>query len=126
MQLEPPDVFGAKAVGNNKGPFPKIYLEDNYGEWLAKIEENHYVIRKEFFNKWSGEYNGKTRTWADVATKLKDDSVMCSVGDDNIVTLKAKGVLAFVIKKSSDQNLSSVYGFWVLKTPKSGFYIRIR
>ena len=127
MQPNPPEVFAACAVGNKTGPYPKVYLNDNYDAWLSKIEENHYVIRKEYFNNWSGEYSGVVRTWADVATKLRSDAVMCEVADNNSVKLLTRGVLAFVIKKSADKNLNGVYGFWVMKVPqKKGFAISVR
>ena len=126
MQLNPPEVFAAQAVGNKTGPYPKVYLNDNYDAWLAKIEENHYVIRKEYFNNWSGEYSGVVRTWADVATKLRSDDAMCEVAVDDSVRLKASGVLAFVMKKSTDKNLGSVYGFWVMKVPQKGFKVIVR
>lgn len=126
MQPNPPEVFAACAVGNKTGPYPKVYLNDNYDAWLAKIEENHYVIRKEDFNNWSGEYSGVVRTWADVATKLRSDAVMCAVADDDSVRLKTRGVLAFVIKKSIDRNLNSVYGFWVMKVPQKALLYSVR
>ena len=129
MPLAVPDVFGAQAIGNIPGNvYPKVYLKGNYEDWLAKMEENHYVVRKDKFNTWSGEYSGKTRTWEHVATMMKSDNEMCTVDADNKVTLNqgVRGVLAFVLKKSTDGSISSLYGFWVLKTPEKGLKVIVR
>jgi hypothetical protein len=35
-------------------------------------------------------------------------------------------VLAFVLKKSNDGSISSLYGFWVLKVPEKGLKVIVR
>jgi hypothetical protein len=133
MPLAVPDVFGAQAIGNKTGDvYPKVYLKGNYEDWLAKMEENHYVVRKEKFNVWEGEYTvGNTtykRKWAKVAEMMKYDKEMCTVDADNKVTLKRakRSVLAFVLKRSNDGQVSSLYGFWVLKVPEKGLKVIVR
>lgn len=129
MPLAVPDVFAAQAVGNKTGDvYPKVYLKGNYEDWLAKMEENHYVVRKDQFNTWSGEYNSVKRTWEHVATMMKYDEEMCTVDADNKVTLNqgVRGVLAFVLKRSNDGSISSLYGFWVLKVPEKGLKVIVR
>ena len=133
MPLAVPDVFAAQAVGNKaEGVYPRVYLQGNYEEWLAKMEETHYVVRKEKFNTWSGEIvdGDKThvRKWAHVAMMMESDNEMCTVVD-NKVTLNqgVRGVLAFVLKRSTDDNvLKSLYGFWVLKVPEKGLKVIVR
>ena len=134
MPLAVPDVFGAQAVGNKTGGvYPRVYLKGNYEEWLAKMEETHYVVRKEKFNTWSGEFvDGDTthvRKWAHVAEMIMWDQEMCTVDADNKVTLNqgVRGVLAFVLKRSKDDNVfKSLYGFWVLKVPEKGLKVIVR
>ena len=130
MPLAVPDVFAAQAIGNiTGGVYPKVYLKGNHENWLAKMEENHYVVRKDQFNTWSGEYSGRTRTWGDVATMMKYDKEMCTVDAANKVTLNRakRSVLAFVLKRSNDGNiLNGLYGFWVLKTPDDGLKVIVK
>ena len=128
MPLAVPGVFGAQAVGNKTGGlYPRVYLQGNYEEWLAKMEENHYVVRKEKFNTWSGEYSGTTRTWEHVAKMMESDNEMCTVvGNKVSLNQGVRGVLAFVLKKSNDGQVSSLYGFWVLKVPEKGLKVIVR
>lgn len=133
MPLAVPNVFAAQAVGNKTGGvYPRVYLQGNYEEWLAKMEETHYVVRRENFNTWSGEFvdGDKThvREWADVAMMMESDNEMCTVVDDKVTLNQGvRGVLAFVLKRSTDDNvLKSLYGFWVLKIPEKGLKVIVR
>lgn len=128
MPLAVPDVFAAQAIGNKiGGVYPRVYLQGNCEEWLAKMEENHYVVRKDKFNTWSGEYDGRTRTWGDVAKMMESDNEMCTVVD-NKVTLNqgVRGVLAFVLRRHNGQSINDLWGFWVLKIPEKGLKVIVR
>ena len=126
MHAEPPETIGSIFVGNLKAPFTKVVLKDNYDAWLDKIAETHYVVRKEEFNNRDMAFDGKTWNWAFVAGKMGGDTEMCSVAADKTVSVKAKGVLAFVLEKSGDKQAANLSSFWVLKAPKSGFAIKVR
>jgi hypothetical protein len=128
MPLAVPDVFAEHAVGNKiGGVYPRVYLQGNYEEWLAKMEENHYVVRKDKFNTWSGEYGGRPRTWDEVAKMMESDNEMCTVVG-NKVTLNqgVRGVLAFVLLRHSGQSITDLWGFWVLKVPEKGLKVIVR
>ena len=126
MHAEPPATIGSIFVGNLNAPFTKVVLKDNYDAWLDKIAETHYVVRKEEFNNRDMAFDGKTWNWAFVAGKMGGDTEMCSVAADKTVSVKAKGVLAFVLEKSSDNKASSLSSFWVMKAPKKGLAIIVR
>lgn len=125
-----PESLGASFVGNLTGPFPKfICSEETLEEYLEKIGVNHHVILKSQFNTDLGqefEYTtGKYRKWKDIAAKMATDTQMCELTGDEI-TLKRKGVVAFVLQKSTNQQLTSLVGFWVMKAAKKGFSIKVR
>ena len=126
MHAEPPATIGSIFVGNLNAPFTKVVLKDNYDAWLDKIAETHYVVRKEEFNNRDMAFDGRTWNWAFVAGKMGGDTEMCSVAADKTVSVKAKGVLAFVLEKSSDNKASSLSSFWVMKAPKKGLAIIVR
>ena len=128
MQLEPPDVFASHAVGNKiGGVYPRVYLQGNYEEWLAKMEENHYVVRRDEFNTWSGEYGGRLRTWDEVAKMMESDNEMCTVVDNKVTLNKGvRGVLAFVLLRHNGQSINDLWGFWVLKVPEKGLKVIVR
>lgn len=125
-----PESLGVGFVGNLTGPFPKfICLEETLEQYLDKIRVNHHVILKSQFNTDLGqEFEYKTgmyRKWKDIAAKMAADTQMCeSIGDE--ITIKRKGVVAFVLQKSTNQHLTNLVGFWVMKTPKKGFAIIVR
>lgn len=125
-----PESLGVGFVGNLTGPFPKfICSEETLEQYLDKISVNHHVILKSQFNTDLGqEFEYKTgmyRKWKDIAAKMATDTQMCELTGDEI-TIKRKGVVAFVLQKSTNQYLTNLVGFWVLKAPKSGFAIKVR
>jgi hypothetical protein len=122
-----PESLAALFTGNLLGPYPKVVLKDNYDDYLNKISENHYVVRREDFNNRDIEFEGKSWKWDLVAEKMSSDTVICTVGTDKTVSLKVRNVLAFIIEKDSAQNkASNLSCFWVMKTPKKGFKVIVR
>jgi hypothetical protein len=122
-----PESLAALFTGNLLGPYPKVVLKDNYDDYLNKISENHYVVRREDFNNRDIEFEGKSWKWDLVAEKMSSDTVICTVGTDKTVSLKVRNVLAFIIEKDSAQNkASNLSCFWVMKTPKKGFKVVVR
>ena len=127
MHKEPPKMFSAQAIGNKKGPYPKIYIGgDTYDDWVEAIRVDNCMILKGDFNKWNGTIGGKAKSWKDVAELMESDSAMCTVAGDDTVALigeEKRHVQAFVISADEKGNL---YGFWVIKNPDSGFRVSIR
>ena len=121
-----PESLGALFTGNLRGPYPKVVLKDNYDDYLNKISENNYVVRREDFNNRDIEFEGKSWKWDLVAEKMSSDTVICTVGTDKTVSFKVRNVLAFVIEKSGDNKASNLTCFWVMKTPKKGFKVIVR
>lgn len=130
MHKEAPVLFANDAIGNTEGPFPKVYLpRETFDGWLDKIAENNCVIRKSEFNTWSGDIEGNSKTWATIAALMEKDTEMCSVADDDTVTLigdEKRSVQAFVVNSYTSNNKEYLRGFWLIKNPDSGFRVSIR
>ena len=126
MSEKVPETLGDLFTGSLSGPYQKVVLKDNYEDYLSKMSENHYVVRREDFNNRDIVFEGKSWKWDLVAEKMSSDTVICTVGTDKTVSLKVRNVLAFVIEKSGDNKASNLTCFWVMKTPPKGFKVIVR
>lgn len=126
MPKRVPEKLGALFTGSLSGPYQKVVLKDNYEDYLSKMSENHYVVRREDFNNRDIVFEGKSWEWDLVAEKMSSDGDMCTVGSDKTVSLKGRNVLAFIIEDSTESKASHLTCFWVLKAPKTGLSVRVR
>lgn len=118
MHAEPPFSYESCAVMSKQAPYPKVYLKDNFNEWLAVMEENKDdLIRKEAFND-SSKYSG-VKNWTTITDCMKKDSAMCTK-DNGIVNVKDKCVIGFIMYDNAKG------GCWILKKPKDGLRVIVR
>jgi hypothetical protein len=126
MPKRVPETLGSLFTGSLSGPYQKVILKDNYEDYLNKMSENHYVVRREDFNNRDIVFEGKDWKWNLVAEKMRSDKDMCKIGEDNTVSFNLRNILAFVIEKSSDKKAGNLTCFWVLRAPKTGLSVRVR
>lgn len=126
MPKRVPETLGALFTGSLSGPYQKVILKDNYEDYLSKMSENHYVVRREDFNNKDIVFEGKDWEWDLVAQKMSSDEDMCKVGEDKTVSFNLRNILAFVIEKGTENKAGSLTCFWVLKAPKIGLSVRVR
>ena len=118
MHAEPPFSYESCAVMSASAPYPKVYLKDNFNEWLAVMEENRDdLIRKEAFNDPS-KYSG-TKNWATITTCMAKDAAMCTK-DNGVVDVNDKDVIGFIMFDNAKG------GCWILKKPKDGLRVIVR
>lgn len=118
MHAEPPFSYESCAVMSKQAPYPKVYLKDNFNEWLAVMEENKDdLIRKEAFND-SSKYSG-TKDWATITGCMAKDAAMCTKVN-GVVDVKDKYVIGFMMYDNQKG------GCWILKKPKDGLRVIVR
>ena len=118
MHAEPPFSYESCAVMSAKAPYPKVYLKDNFNEWLAVMEENRDdLIRKEAFND-SSKYSG-TKNWATITGCMANDAAMCTKVN-GVVDVNDKDVIGFIMFDNAKG------GCWILKKPKDGLRVIVR
>jgi hypothetical protein len=126
MPEKVPETLGDLFTGSLSGLYQKVVLKDNYEDYLSKMSENHYVVRREDFNNRDIVFEGKSWKWDLVAEKMSSDEDMCKVGEDKTVSFNLRTILAFVIEKSGDNKAGNLTCFWVMKTPPKGFKVIVR
>lgn len=125
MPAEPPASYASSAVMSSKAPFPKVYLKDNFDEWLAVIDKNgDDLILSEAFNDSSKYVQGRV-TWKTITDSMAKDQAMCTKSADGVVTVKERNVLGFIWSDGAN-NAKPIGGCWVLKKPKNGFHVIVR
>lgn len=118
MHAEPPFSYESCAVMSKQAPYPKVYLKDNFNEWLAVMEENRDdLIRKEAFND-SSKYSG-TKNWATITGCMANDAAMCTKVN-GVVDVNDKDVIGFIMFDNAKG------GCWILKKPKDGLRVIVR
>lgn len=118
MHTEVPVSYGQCAVMSATAPFPKVYLKDNFDEWLAVMEKNNDdLIRKEAFND-SSKYSG-IKNWATITGCMAKDAAMCTKVN-GVVDVKDKYVIGFMMYDNAKG------GCWILKKPKDGLRVIVR
>ena len=118
MHAEPPFSYESRAVMSAQAPFPKVYLKDNFDEWLAVMKESgDDLIRKEAFNDPS-KYSGK-KDWATITGCMAYDAAMCTK-DNGVVDVNDKYVIGFMMYNDKKG------GCWILKKPKDGLRVIVR
>jgi hypothetical protein len=129
MQTSVP-VVEAQALGNYRGPYPRVYLKDNIEGWVTALEPNYHVMLKADFNnsQWSEMAGTSTRTRADLVSRMVEDTLMCSQdAATGNVTVSQNNVLAFCMRRSQGSNFSKDYVcFWLLKESTPGLTIIVR
>lgn len=132
MHPEPVKIFEALSVGNAKGPFIKVYIdEESEDEWVDVIDKTYHVLRKENFNNrsWSDKTNdGKsTRSRDDMVARMIEDQLMCAK-DPNIddVKINQRNVIAFCMQDKSGGKFSDYPCFWLIKKSKTGLKVIVR
>jgi hypothetical protein len=125
MPAEPPASYAPCAVMSSKAPFPKVYLKDNFDEWLVVIDKNgDDFILSEAFNDSSKYVQGRV-TWKTITDSMAKDQAMCTKSADGVVTVKERNVLGFIWSDGAS-NTKPTGGCWVLKKPKNGFHVIVR
>ena len=129
MQTSVP-VFEAQALGNSRGPYPRVYLKDNLEEWITALEPYYHVMRKADFNnrEWSEMAGTSKRTRDNLVQRMIEDDLMCSqdaaTGD---VSVRQKNVLAFCMRRYEGGNITKDHVcFWLLKESTPGLSIIVR
>lgn len=118
MHAEVPVSYGQCAVMSAQAPYPKVYLKDNFDEWLAVMKESgNDLIRKEAFND-SSKYSGK-KDWATITGCMAKDAAMCTKVN-GVVDVKDKYVIGFIMYDNAKG------GCWILKKPKDGLRVIVR
>ena len=118
MHAEPPFSYESRAVMSAKAPYPKVYLKDNFNEWLAVMKESgNDLIRKEAFND-SSKYSG-TKPWATITNCMANDAAMCTKVN-GVVDVNDKDVIGFIMFDNAKA------GCWILKKPKDGLRVTVR
>lgn len=118
MHAEPPFSYESCAVMSAQAPYPKVYLKDNFDEWLAVMKESgNDLIRKEAFND-SSKYSGK-KDWATITGCMAKDAAMCTKVN-GVVDVKDKYVIGFIMYDNAKG------GCWILKKPKDGLRVIVR
>jgi hypothetical protein len=118
MHAEPPFSYESCAVMSKQAPYPKVYLKDNFNEWLSVMEENKDdLIRKEAFND-SSKYSG-IKDWATITKCMANDAAMCTKVN-GVVDVNDKDVIGFIMYDNAKG------GCWILKKPKDGLRVIVR
>ena len=129
MQATVPDI-AAQALGNIRGPYPRVYLKDNEEEWRAELESNYHVMLKADFNDrdWSEMAGTSKRTRDNLVSRMVEDGLMCSQdATTKDVTVSQNNVLAFCMRKYQGSNITKDYVcFWLLKESTQGLTIIVR
>lgn len=132
MHPEPVKIFGKQSVGNTKGPFIKVYIdEESEDEWVDVIDKTYHVMRKENFNNrsWSDETTDgiSTRSRDNMVERMIEDQLMCAkdanTGD---VKINQRNVIAFCMQDKSGGNFSRYSCFWLIWKSKTGLKAIVR
>lgn len=129
MQTSVP-VVEAQALGNSRGPYPKVYLKDNIDDWFTALEPYYHVMRKADFNNgaWTEMAGTSKRTRDNLVSRMVEDTLMCSQdATTKDVTIRQNNVLAFCMRRYQGSNITKDYVcFWLLKESTQGFSIIVR
>ena len=141
MPAAAPETIGENAFSNTKdcvspkGPVQRIYLQDNFDEWLEIFRKNHHIIKLSnaqelaaFNAGWEEPVSAtKTRTRSHVIDQMVRDPDICSIDaeDGDRVTILKRNLLAYAVRRH-DGTVSYSYGCWIFKVPKTGFQIIVR
>lgn len=132
MHPEPVKIFENLSVGNAKGPFIKVYIdEESEDEWVDVIDKTYHVMRKENFNNgsWSDKTNAgnSTRSRENMVARMIEDQLMCAqdanTGD---VKMNQRNVIAFCMQDKSGSTFSGYPCFWLIKKSKTGLKVIVR
>ena len=130
MHPEPVKIFESLSVGNAKGPFIKVYIdEESEDEWVDVIDKTYHVMRKENFNNrsWSDNDGTSTRSRDDMVARMIEDQLMCTkdvnTGD---VTINQRNVIAFCMQDKSGLDFWGYPCFWLIKKSKTGLKVIVR
>ena len=117
-----PTTYGTRAIATDAAPFPRVYLQDNYDDWLdVMYKSNNHLVRKEQFNDTSWvSRNHKGVTWTIAKRLMLTDTSMCYEKADKTVGVLDKNILAFIIYDNGKA------GTWVLRMPKIGLSVIVR
>ena len=134
MHSEPVKVFEGNSVGNSKGPFIKLYIDDqSMDDWMEVIDKTYHVFYKKDFNNelWTESVFDKnniyTRDRNVMITRMKEDDQICALDSgSNKIRLNQNGVVAFCMRETTGSKTSELPCFWVMKTPKKGFKVIVR
>ena len=121
MHAQAPVVFGALVAGSQTAPYPRIYLKDNFNEWLSVMNAQQDLLRRADFDNtaWSSKVRADTITWADMAKEMAKDTTLCSVEKSGNTITKVnvdKKVLGIMLYCHNHQH----WMCWVLREPKPG------
>ena len=129
MHAEAPILFGPYATARPSAPYPRVYLKDNFDEWLAVMNVSHdLMLKADFDNKnWSSKRGNDTITWATMAAEMAKDTTMCSVEKTgntitkvNVLDRKVIGFMLFCAGNHT-HHMS-----WVLRAPVRGTTLYVR
>lgn len=129
MHAEAPILFGPAAISRMAAPYPKVYLKDNFDEWLAVMNVSHdLMLAKDFDNKnWSSKRGNDTITWATMAAEMAKDTTMCSVEKTGSTITKVNVLDRKVIGFMLHCNVTHKhYMSWVLRAPVQGTTLFVR
>lgn len=109
-------------------PYTKVYIPDNYENWLDVIEEdkNHILIRKaDFQNRgWTQNKHSSVGGWDGITKIMANDTSMCKKdgsGNSAVFEVFDKHVIGFAFVYGSSGG-----GCWILKKPETGFKVIVR
>ena len=138
MHSTAPSVFARQALAssNKTGPYPRIFLQENFEEWIAALSQYHHVILKADFNNEEFESkveantcSHKTRTRQQMVEQMVSDEEMCTfektADGKNIatVTMRQKGVIGFMMYHAQNHAQS---GCWIMRKPEQGLLITVK
>ncbi len=132
MHPEPVKIFADGSVGNTKGPFIKVYIdEESEDEWVDVIDETYHVMRKEKFNNrsWSEKTSDEkfTRDRDDMVARMIEDQLMCATdANTGDVKINQRNVIAFCMQDKTGGNFSGYPCFWLIKKSKTGLKVIVR
>ena len=129
MHAQAPARFGARVAGSQTAPYPRIYLKDNFDEWLTAMNRYQDLMRKADFDNqsWSSKVQADTISWATMAKEMAKDTSLCSVemSGDTItkVNVLDRKVIGFMLHCNITHKH---YMCWVLRAPVRGTTLYVR
>ena len=127
MHAQPPALFGARVAGSQTAPYPRIYLKDNFDEWLTAMNRYQDLMRKADFDNqsWSSKVRADTISWATMAKEMAKDTSLCAVEMSGNTITKVnvnKKVLGIMLYCHNHMH----WMCWILREPVKGTTLYVR